>query len=391
MSNLIFFNFSPLINDQDSEYCNYLDLFSNKGLILNMNNQELYRLVKNSKLAQVATPLNKTLRGNSHIPTHQIIYTPKSSAIRSNFGIKTALPKQIGYSHIVYNDIDNAKNMPDVEKYSGKLYNRIKFQESGLVLKNYFNDNNPLFPSDSTKTGASTNDDSILAAFNLSNKASVGEVKALLKKNPDLYKQFKHWLVENNPQAILSSVPMKKFMDLLKEFLNSDKIERNSKSLESYINQPGQAPPKIQGTGGFSYTQKGRLMNSPNGVKYGVVAPGRIVGDREAAIGGFVASVNDRTTLLQNNYSKNFPGRHSRQFVMPFKINEAEITENGRVRIYADGVKAGSWMQRTQNNTELFDKSSYQASNPIFGNASERNTKDNANLESLLNLINTSN
>lgn len=75
---------------------------------------------------------------------------------------------------------------------------------------------------------------------------------------------------------------------------------------------------------------------------------------------------------------------------MPFKINEAEITENGRVKVYADGIKVGSWMQRTNNNNEFIDRSNYEASNPNFGSASERNSKDNIPLESLLNLIGNS-
>ncbi|CUM66422.1 uncharacterized protein PRCAT00004086001 [Priceomyces carsonii] len=359
-----------------------------------MQNQELYNLVKHSKFSQVAKPIKGGLRSSSPVPTHQIIYTPKSSAIRSNFGIKTTLPKQIGFSHIVFNDIDNYKNMPDVEKYSGKMYNRMKFQEMGLVLKNYFNDHNPLFPSEATKTELETSSDSILAEFNLSDSAGVSEVKLLLKENPGLYKRFHAWLIKNNPQCFVTSMPAKRLLSLLKQYLSSDKtIKKREVGLEDFItrNDSSRGTPKIQGTGGFSYAQKGRLRNTPNGIKYGVVAPGRLVGDREAAIGGFVASVNDRTTLLQNNYSKNYPNKNSRQFTMPFKINEAEITDKGKIKLYADGIKTGSWMQRTNTSIESFDRTNYEASNPNFGSAAERNTKDNANLENLLNLINTSN
>ena len=362
-----------------------------------MKNQELYNLFKNSKLAQVATPLHRTLRGRDNVPSHQIIYTPKSSAIRSNFGIKTALPKQIGFSHIVYNDIDNPKNMPDVESYSGPLYNRLKFQETGVAVKNYFNENNPLFPSKTTKSTDSSNSqlDSVLSKFNLTNNATGADVKRLLQKNPALYKKFQAWLVKNSPESVMSNIPSK-IVKLLKEFLaTTSDIKKQELGLIDLSKKEGRttnrAPTnKIQGTGGFSYTQKGRLANSPNGIRHGSIAPGRMVGDREAAIGGFIASVNDRTTLLQNNYSKNYPGKHPRQFVMPFKINEAEITENGRVKVYADGIKVGSWMQRTNNNNEFIDRSNYEASNPNFGSASERNSKDNIPLESLLNLIGNS-
>lgn len=360
-----------------------------------MKNQELYNLFKNSKLAQVAKPLHKSLRGRGNVPSHQIIYTPKSSAIRSDFGIKTTLPKQIGFSHIVYNDIDNPKNMPDVESYSGSLYNRLKFQETGVAVKNYFNENNPLFPSKTTRSTDTTVSqlDSVLSKFNLNNNATEADVKRLLNKNPDLYKKFQLWLVKNSPETVVSNIPSK-LVKLLKDFLaTTSDIKKQEFGLTDLTNNSqvgSRATNKIQGTGGFSYTQKGRLSNSPNGIKHGAIAPGRMVGDREAAIGGFVASVNDRTTLLQNNYSKNYPGKHPRQFVMPFKINEAEITENGRVKVYADGVKVGSWMQRTSSTNEYIDRSNYVATNPSFGSASERNSKDNVPLESLLNLIGTS-
>lgn len=354
-----------------------------------MHNNELYGLFKNSRLAQVATPLSKKLRGDSQIPTHHIIYTPKSSSIRSSFGIKTQLPKQVGQSHIVFNDIDNPKNMPDVEKYSGKYYNRLKFQETGIVVKNFQNESSPLFPSKNTKSTTSSKVDSILASFNLNDNATTADVSRLLAKNPKLHDRFQQWLLKNSPRLLLSK-PLR-YSDLLRKFLSSQSdIVRQELQVNDLARPYGKATSnapraKVQGTAGFSYAQKGRLTNSPNGIKYGVIAPGRMVGDREAAIGGFVANVNDRTTLLQHNYAKNFPGKHSRQFVMPFKVNDAEITANGSVKLYADGVKVGSWMQRTNAN-EYGDRT-YEASNPNFVTASTRNRNENVKLETLLNLM----
>jgi Mitochondrial ribosomal protein subunit. len=362
-----------------------------------MNQQELYHLIKNSKLSQVASPLGKTIRGKSAVPTHQIIFTPKSSAIRSNYGMKSMLPKQIGYSHIVYNDLDNYKNMPDVEKSSGKLYNRLKFQETGLVLKNHFTEGNPLFASREGSSGRFApqyrsnfikSDDSITNTLNLHGKVSPSEVKAVLKQNPKLAKLFKRWLVENHPQTLVNPVSNGAMVDLVKSFLEtSPDVTKRAVKLQNLIrNEPSHALSTIQGTGGFSYNQKGRLANTPNGVKYGVIAQGRIVGSKEAAIGGFVAGVNERTTLLQHNYSKNYPGKHSRQFNMPFKVTEAELTESGSIKLYADGVRAGEWMQRSVGR-EAPDRSKYEASNPSFGSAAERNKSEGENLQRLLNLI----
>lgn len=364
-----------------------------------MNNQEIYKLFKNLKLAQVATPLSKELRGtNAASPTHQIIYTPKSSAIRSNFGIKTALPKQIGYSHIVYNDLDNYKSMPDVEKYSGSHYNRLRFQETGMVLKKGYNKPNPLFAWDSAKTvnaASRSGSDSILSEFQLGNNASIQDVKDLLKKNPKFHAEFKRWLVKKSPESIMLKVPSKLEL-LLREFVaSSPTMLKNTLSVADLTRKFGQetahAPTnKVQGTAGFSYNQKGRLANTPNGIKHGVIAQGRLLDEREAAVGGFVAAVNERSTLLQANYTKNAPGRHSRQFVLPFRLNEAEVTPSGGVRLHADGVKVGSWMQRTDSSNSYENRANYVASNPNFGHASERNLKDSTALESLLGLVSKS-
>lgn len=361
-----------------------------------MSNLEFYRLFKNSKLAQVATPLSKQLRGpNNSAPTHQIVYTPTASAARSNYGIKTALPKQVGQSHIVYNDIDNFKNMPDVEKYGGSHYTRLKFQELGVVLKKSYNSANPLFAWDSSKSFSGSNElaaDSVLNKLRLGQNASTAEVKALLQKNPKLYSAFRKYLVEKSPESIMLKVPSK-LDQLLKDFIaSSPELVKRELSLNDMTRKHGVASPhgprsNIQGTAGLSYLQKGRLSNSPNGVKHGVIAPGRLVREREAGIGGFVAAVNERTTLLQANYAKNAPGKHSRQFVMPFKVNEAELTPSGGVRMHVDGVKVGSWMQ--SSNTTL-GSSNYVASNPNFGNMSERNLKDSSALENLLGLVSKS-
>lgn len=359
---------------------------------MTLQSQELYNLVRNSKLSQVATPLLKSMRSKSAIPTHQIIYTPKSSAIRSNYGIKTPLPKQIGESHIIFNDIDNYKNMPDVEKYSGKLYTRLKFQETGLALNNHFTDKNPLFPHENNKSTVKTEDDSLTNCLNLQCKTSTNNVQAILNQNPKLYKLFQQWLVETHPDAVIESVPQSTMTSYIKQFLNkSPQVKKRQFSLNDLSKTDSNLGASsisshIQGTGGLSYNQKGRLANTPNGVKYGVVVPGRIVGNKEAAIGGFVANLNDKTTILQQNYAKNAGGRHTRQFIMPFKVNEAELTESGSVRLYVDGVRAGNWMTRSAQ-INYHDRSKYTASHPNFGAASERNKAENENLQRLLNLI----
>ncbi|CAH2354702.1 37S ribosomal protein Mrp51p, mitochondrial [[Candida] railenensis] len=363
---------------------------------MTINNQEFYRLFKNSKLAQVANPLRKTMRDQSALPTHQIIYTPKSSAIRSNFGMKSYLPKQIGSSHIIFNDIDNKKNMPDVEKYSGSMYNRLKFQETGAVVKNFFSESNLLFPSGSTKSVQAKSDtEDLPALFYLSSHASVKDCKKMMQRNPKLFKGFQQWLLKNKPHDLISSSNQSVLLKNLREYLKTapnDVIVKYKPSVADFTKKHGKlsnnAPSvQIQGNAGFSYALKGRFNNTPNGIKYGSVAPGRIVSDRGVAVGGFVARLNERTATLQHNYAKNYPGKHTRQFVMPFKITEAELTPEGRISLNADGVKVGSWLQETESDEPSIDRSNYQPQYPNFGSAAQRNGKNNTALQNLMNLI----
>lgn len=348
-----------------------------------MNNQEVYRLFKDSKLAQVAKPLSKRLRGGQQGPTHQIIYTPKSSAIRSDFGIKSALPKQIGFSHIVYNDIDNAKNMPDVEKYAGPFYNRLKFQEMGMPVKTQHREN-PLFKSSTTKTPTNakelddTTEDSVTFGLNLKSNASTHIVKKVLQKNPNFYRRFNEWMLKNYPDKLISNVS-KNETRLVNEFMSSDSGLKVPKL--NILRNNVASNKKIQGTGGFSYAQKGRLTNTPNGIKYGFIAPGRIVDKREAAIGGFIANINDHASL-QKTYTKSAPGKHQRQFVLPFKITDAEMTQSGKVKLEAKGIQTGSWMNSANANDIRF-----QPTDSNISGASERMTKDVKLVDNLLKVF----
>ncbi|EGV64693.1 mitochondrial ribosomal small subunit component [Yamadazyma tenuis] len=345
-----------------------------------MNNQELFRLFKDSKLAQVAKPLSKVLRGNQSGPTHQIIYTPKSSAIRSNFGIKTALPKQIGFSHIVYNDIDNATSMPDVEKYSGSFYNRIKFQEMNIPVRTEHN-TNPLFKSEQTLTPKkakdvnSSNEDSVSFGLNLKSSTPNKAVKKLLKKNSQFYNQYKEFMLKNYPDKLVSNGARNEHK-LVHEFLNTSQDFKKAKS--GLLSQKSN---RIQGTGGFSYLQKGRLTNTPNGIKYAAMAPGRIIDSRDAAIGGFIASINDNNSL-QRNYTKNFPGKHQRQFVIPFQVTDAEVSNSGKVRLEANGVQSGPWSSGLGENSSL-----YKPTNNNVRGASERMATDMKQFSALLSVL----
>lgn len=359
-----------------------------------MNSLDLYHLFKNSRIAQVAKPLSKQLRGHDPAaPTHQIIFTPKASATRSNYGLKAALPDKVGASHLVYGNLDNRAGIPDVEKFSSPYHNRMKFQESGVLINGPLHKPNPLFAWDENKTSreaAFSGHDSIQTTFNLGSSATIEDTKAILKENPKLYGEFKKWLTKRAPESIMFKVTSK-LDELLKEFIStSDVVKKNHVKLEDLIRNDGKFNTKlqtkcVQGNGGLSYKQKGRVTNTPNGVKRGSIIPGRILQNSDAALGGFVASVNERSTSSQMNYMKRCGDKHQRQFVVPFKVSEAELSRNGGVRMYADAVKVGTWLDELQSESPV--ARNYVASNPNFGKMNQRRTKDKAVLENLLGLV----
>ncbi|RLV96074.1 hypothetical protein JA1_000480 [Spathaspora sp. JA1] len=340
-------------------------------------NHEFLTLMRNSKFAQVANPLSKNIRGNSSIPTHQIIYTPKTSAKRSIYGIKTGLPQQVGSSYISFNDIDNYTGMPDVEKNSGKYYNRINFQEIGLPTKNIYSESNPLFPGKSTKSEPTNREETLVNFLNMNKEVYTSEVQKVLRSNPNIHREFKKWLVMNHPEDLIKRSETG-LGELVRDFLHESNVVNKKKWNLLDFGKP-EAQLHVLGNGGFSYNQRGRLTNTPNGIKHDHIAPGRLVATKDATIGGFVAQAHDRSVSLQHNYSRNYPGKHSRQFTMPFKVSEAVVTHDGSVRVTAEGIKVGDWMKK-QNRV-------YSPSNPSFQSTGERHKSDAESLQSLLNLI----
>lgn len=327
------------------------------------------------------------IRGsNLLVPTHQLIQTTTSNAMRSNFGLKTTLPKQIGYSGIEFNEVDNARNMPDVEKSSGYKFARLRLQELEVVLKKGYNKPNPLFALSDSQTIhqlKSKLPDNLVGKFQIRRGEDVAVMKNLLKKNPELRKNFMQWRLENHPESFMFKVPAK-IDEVIKEFLETTSLVTREFEATDLVMSGKGGSSTVQGTAGLSYLQKGRLMNTPNGVKSGFIAPGRLVKNhREAAIGGFVSGVNERTAQLQAAYIENAPGKHSRQFVLPFKVVEAEMNPAGAVRMYADAVKVGDWMR----NGDMSASANYKPSNPNFSSMSERNQQDSNSLEALLGLV----
>lgn len=356
-----------------------------------MNNLELYRLVRNSKLAQVATPLSKQMRGTPmSVPTHQVVHTPKDSALRSNFGMKSTLPKQIGTSHIAYNLLDSASNIPDVEKMSTPHYTRLRFQELGYALQLTTLPQAKLFAHELSRLlhrpAARDAQGGLLALLNVNPSTPLAQIRAYLKKYPQLYSEFKRWKLENIPASVDLKVPVPRD-EHFRQFIASGKyLQRTAPKLRDFTRtKKTQTTPHkrdYQGTAGLSYLQSGRLANTPNGFRHGVVAPARLVKDREVVVGGIVAPINDKTVSLQARHAANYPGKHLRQFVFPVALKSAKLLTNGSLHMSTEAVQVGKWMLRIDAET-----SEYVATDTNFSDLSERNAEGVTNLADLLDLI----
>lgn len=343
-----------------------------------MGKPNFQQLLRNSKFAQVPKPLQENILKTSRVPTHLVINTPPGDVARSEFGMKTTLPKPISAQYIAFNNIDNKISMPDVEFSPGPYFNKVKFQELGIPVHTTHQRESPLFPATKNKSQPTNTGGSMANWLNLSDDSSVKEVKIILKQNPAIYKDFKNWLLENHPVALLEQVPAITMNEYLRKFLQeSQGVVRKKIGLTDFTKEKG-GRPSIHGTGGLSYNQKGRITNTPNGLKYDTVAPGRLVGNKEASIAGFVVYVHDHTIGLQRNYAKNYPAKHTRQFVMPFKIEAAELNRDGSVKLTADGIRTGEWMHK-KSSQPVLDGSETRSTSRIRG--------ENDSLQSLLNLI----
>ncbi|CAN3365043.1 small ribosomal subunit protein bS1m [Diutina catenulata] len=351
----------------------------------------LGHLLRSSKLAQVATPISKKIRVMSAMPTHQVIYTPKNAAVRSEFGIKTPLPKQIGYSHISYNNIDNKTGMPDVEKNTSKMYSRIRLQENGVVPRVMSAKHNPLFPHSENASTHKGDDSSATTAFNLHPKVNPAEVKYLLSQNKHLYKSFQQWLALNAPQALtgVSGVSSSEMMGLIKRFVDESAVAKNPLKLSS-LKKDAQGRTthaanvtKIQGTAGLSYAQHGKITNTPNGFKSGhSIIQGRLASSNVAAVAGFAGQIMDKNASKHINYTNSVPGTHSRQFTMPFKVTEATMYDDGTVKMNLDVPKVGAWQK-----TAVHDDRANKTYKPTNANVESMRAKHEKNYRNLLNII----
>ncbi|QEU58327.1 Mrp51 [Kluyveromyces lactis] len=290
-------------------------------------------LLRNSRIAQVAKTDKPLFRpGNSSHPTHQVIETKPSSLYRQEWGLKASIPSKIKTRYLVYNDLDTQQRLTTFEPMGQYQWNRIRFQEMGLAPRYVEEESNPLFNGKTKRAGKYA---PFSNAVNIAHNSAPSEKTRKLKEIVQHRSEFKKWLLEKHPDSIAgvrneNTRPLKA---LATEFLHEKMGKLN-------INTAANSEWNIVGTGGLTYNLKGRLRQSPNGVKQKHVVPGRVLSvqgpDRAVAVGGFIAeakSVGRNPRALQYNM-----GDFVRQEVLPFAIEDPKV-EGGNVTLSASLVE----------------------------------------------------
>ncbi|GMG20021.1 unnamed protein product [Ambrosiozyma monospora] len=366
---------------------------------------EFSRVFKTTRVAQLPSKLGELgLDQSGSFPTHQVIESLPSSFSRRDFGLKLRLPKKTKTRYIVVNDIDNKYGLPDFEPRSGFLWKKLRFQELGIPVTSKDSSlatsekstkkTNPLFPT----TEVTHNTESIAQALNIERQPLDSTnfktvVKPALKK---LRKPFMKWLVKNYPERVNN-------IDLSREivqFINETKLSLND-TQKTKNTIPDSYAEKLSGTAGLSYTLKGRLFQTPNGIESSRIVPGRFLHGKSTGnlfgVGGFVGT--SYYSPSQVNYLKrlsNHPSRpvtvnsesstFSRELRIPVMAKNAYLTSDKRkLELEVEPVKPYSRFGGKAATT--FSRRGMSPRNSLSGNSSD----DKALLSNLLGILKNAN
>ncbi|CDO95250.1 unnamed protein product [Kluyveromyces dobzhanskii CBS 2104] len=290
-------------------------------------------LLRNSRIAQVPKTDKSLFRaGNSSHPTHQLIETKSSTLYRQEWGLKASIPSKIKTRYLVYNDLDTQQRLTTFEPMGQYQWNRIRFQEMGLAPRYVEEEFNPLFKGTTKRAGKYA---PFSNAVNMAPNTAPSEKTRKLKEIDQHRAEFKKWLAEKHPESVtgVRNDNTKSLKTLATEFLHEKMGKLN-------LNTAAKSKWNTVGTGGLTYNLRGRLRQSPNGVKQKNVIPGRILSvqgpDRAIAVGGFIAeakSVGRNPRALQYNM-----GDFVRQEVLPFVVEDPKV-EGDNVTLSASLVE----------------------------------------------------
>lgn len=296
-------------------------------------------MLRGSRLAQVyksSKPFNSSKPKS--MPTHQIIETKPNLLKFQEWGMKASLPSKIRSQYLIFNELDTQERITDFEPRGGAQWNQLRIKELGLSPTYNANTKNPLF-NKTHKDYSSLNEVFTKFFFESQPQSAITYndlTNAKKMQIARIRKEFKKWLSDTHPSAVLNQTFIKpdNMLSYAKEFLDNykSKTKMRLNSAQSMV-----------GTGGLTYALQGRLRNSPNGVIQKKIVPGRFVAtendNKIAAIGGFVANAAASSSIAHT------PAKwySMRDKIYPFEVSNLSVNNNN---ITLDAK--GTWLFKPQ-------------------------------------------
>ncbi|GMM37911.1 mitochondrial 37S ribosomal protein [Saccharomycopsis crataegensis] len=329
-----------------------------------MSSAKFANLLRNSKIASVATPLKKfDAFAPKYYPTHQVIQTTSASLNRQDFGIKASLPKKIKGRYIILDDLDTLEGVTGFEPTSEFYWIKKRFQELGIPVippKRIANQMSTLFAdtesehqnkfkSEATNLYSLSDKNrfvSLSDILGIDSSTSPAVLKALSRDLKKIRHDFQQHVLKNHPQKLNPSAFNKSSLALEALQFMSKEVEQHKISRVDSVNKdktflklasnPRSA--KIKGTGGLSYLQRGRLNSTVHGYSDTTVVPGRLVNEgNNYGVAGFVTKYQIEAAT-QAGAAKAVPGKHYKQVMIPSAVSQASMRPNGSVSLKTLGI-----------------------------------------------------
>ncbi|CCH42111.1 hypothetical protein BN7_1654 [Wickerhamomyces ciferrii] len=322
------------------------------------NMSEFTRLLRNSRLS--ALPKNSSKHKGNKFPSQQIIETRANALARDEWGLKSSLPSKIKSRFITFNDLDNMERIVDFETGGSFHWKQKRFQEMNIVPNFDTPRKNPLFFNDVADSHRFT---SLASLMGITDEISPKNLNKILDSISGLRVKFEKYLLKKDPiQLKNKSFTQEEFASHAIDFLSSIKTEQPITS----FNQLNLRKGLVKGTGGLSYGLKGRLTNSPNGIKSKFIGTGRFAttspNSRIVAFGGFFGETSNTSSNLQFNKTQS-DGKVPREVNVPFSVERAVLQDDGSVNLKLDVVNRhissalGNDSTYFRNNQKQFNRS----------------------------------
>jgi hypothetical protein len=268
------------------------------------------RLLQSSRVVSLyKAGANPTGAGkNKLFPVDQVVGTTSSSFHRGNWGLKSQIPSKHKSLYVNVKALDSESGLAQFDGNTGFYRRWQRFREFQVPLELPKRAN-----ADSYFKGSSK-------MFRSVDNFGPKEIGKLNISSVEKRQEFKDYLF-NTKRASLD--------EFRRTSAATQEIVGSFLGLDVVPEYPGSS--RFKSAVGLSYTLKGSLINTPQGIRTHIPVAGRVL-DQErntsgtVGLGGFVA-------LGALSHSTASPGRPNRMDTHEFIINKASVNERGMVNL----------------------------------------------------------